>query len=295
MVVVSVTDCPPKLRGDLSKWLIEINAGVYVGRVNARVREKLWKHVTDNLSTGRATMVFETVGEQGYDFHVHNTSWIPVDFDGLKLMCRLAPAQNSEAAQRTFQSNASVQRKSQRIAGAKARKQEQEGYIALDLETTGLDFENDVILEIAALRIVNHQVANSMQVMVKTEREIPLEIQRMTGITPEMVQELGVPLGDALRQLSAFAQGSPIVSHNASFDRRFLHDAFLREGLSAMKNPYTDTLRLARRYLDDVPNYQLGTLAEHFGLPHEALHRAMEDCQLVFQLFEKLNENGLLF
>ena len=45
MIVVSLTNCPPKLRGDLTKGLIEINAGVYVGRVSARVRDELWQRI----------------------------------------------------------------------------------------------------------------------------------------------------------------------------------------------------------------------------------------------------------
>ena len=45
MIVVTLTDCPPRLRGDLSKWLLEINTGVYVGQMNARVREKLWERI----------------------------------------------------------------------------------------------------------------------------------------------------------------------------------------------------------------------------------------------------------
>ena len=49
MIVVTLTDCPPRLRGDLSKWLLEINTGVYVGQLNKRVREELWKRICDNL------------------------------------------------------------------------------------------------------------------------------------------------------------------------------------------------------------------------------------------------------
>lgn len=81
MIVLSLSNCPPKLRGDLSKWLVEINAGVYVGRVSARVRDELWQRVCENLRDGRATMVFRANTEQGMDFRVHNTTWIPVDYD----------------------------------------------------------------------------------------------------------------------------------------------------------------------------------------------------------------------
>ena len=86
-----MTDCPPRLRGDLSKWLCEINTGVYVGQLSSRVRDALWDRVCKNLQTGRATMVYTTNGEQKMDFRVHNTSWTPVDFDGIKLMRRPLP------------------------------------------------------------------------------------------------------------------------------------------------------------------------------------------------------------
>ena len=77
MIVVTLTDCPPRLRGDLSKWLLEINTGVYVGQLNKRVREELWKRICDNLPRGRATMVYSANNEQGMEFRVHNTRSFP--------------------------------------------------------------------------------------------------------------------------------------------------------------------------------------------------------------------------
>lgn len=59
-----MTNCPPKLRGDLSKWLCEINTGVYVGNVSSRVRDALWERVCQNLKNGQATLVFTTAGER---------------------------------------------------------------------------------------------------------------------------------------------------------------------------------------------------------------------------------------
>ena len=88
MIVFSLTNCPPRLRGDLSKWLVEINTGVYVGNVNARVRDELWKRICENVHDGRATLVYSTNNEQGMDFRVYNTTWYPVDYDGIKLMLR---------------------------------------------------------------------------------------------------------------------------------------------------------------------------------------------------------------
>ena len=86
MIVLTLMDCPPALRGDLTKWLQEVNTGVYVGQVSARVRDGIWERVCENAKSGRATMVFSANNEQRMDFRVHNTSWEPIDFDGLKLI-----------------------------------------------------------------------------------------------------------------------------------------------------------------------------------------------------------------
>ena len=56
MLIIVLTDCPAKLRGDLSKWLFEINTGVYVGRVSARVREELWSRICEYLKHGQASV-----------------------------------------------------------------------------------------------------------------------------------------------------------------------------------------------------------------------------------------------
>ena len=72
MIVLTIANCPPKLRGDLSKWLLEINTGVYVGRVSARVREALWQRVCENIRDGQATMVFTANNEQHMDFYVQH-------------------------------------------------------------------------------------------------------------------------------------------------------------------------------------------------------------------------------
>jgi len=92
MMVLIVSDCPVSLRGDLTKWLVEINTGVFVGRVSARVRDKLWERVCNSLKNGRAALVFSARNEQNMSFRVHNSEWIPIDFDGITLMLRPSPA-----------------------------------------------------------------------------------------------------------------------------------------------------------------------------------------------------------
>ena len=128
MIVVSLTNCPPRLRGDLTKWLIELNAGVYVGNVSARVRDELWQRICEHVKDGRATMVFSTYNEQGMDFRVHNTTWIPTDFDGIKLMLRPTAMGQTQNDASIPLSRAAQAQKTQRIRAAQQKKAREEGY-----------------------------------------------------------------------------------------------------------------------------------------------------------------------
>lgn len=96
MVVLVLTACPPGLRGYLTRWMLEISAGVFVGHVSKRVRELMWKRTVEMVRTGRAIMVFSARNEQRLDFVVHGHHWEPVDVDGIRLMLR--PAQQAEVA-----------------------------------------------------------------------------------------------------------------------------------------------------------------------------------------------------
>lgn len=97
MVVVVLSACPEGLRGDLSKWLLEISAGVFVGFVSARVRELLWERIIALAKDGRAIMVHSTRGEQRLAFRVHRNQWLPVDMDGVTMILRPAPKKEKVA------------------------------------------------------------------------------------------------------------------------------------------------------------------------------------------------------
>lgn len=88
MLTLVLTAVPAGLRGDLTKWLLEISPGVFVGSVSARVREHLWQRVLDESKEGRALLVYSRDNEQGLAFESHCHTWTPVDFDGLRLMRR---------------------------------------------------------------------------------------------------------------------------------------------------------------------------------------------------------------
>ena len=91
MTVIILTACPAGLRGYLTRWLLEISSGVFVGKVSSRVRDDLWSATLDLAKDGRSIMVYSANNEQGLDFRVHRHSWTPTDFDGLTLMSRPLP------------------------------------------------------------------------------------------------------------------------------------------------------------------------------------------------------------
>ncbi|WP_166354233.1 type I-E CRISPR-associated endoribonuclease Cas2e [Phytoactinopolyspora limicola] len=88
MTVVILTAVPPGLRGHLTRWLLEISPGVFVGYISARVREHMWERVVEFVSGGRALMVHSVRGEQRLAFEVHGHDWEPIDYDGITLMRR---------------------------------------------------------------------------------------------------------------------------------------------------------------------------------------------------------------
>lgn len=88
MVVVVLTAVPVGLRGFLTRWLMEISAGVFVGHLSARLRDTVWDRVVEDVGRGRAIMVESSRNEQRLTFRVHNHTWQPTDLEGLHLMLR---------------------------------------------------------------------------------------------------------------------------------------------------------------------------------------------------------------
>ncbi len=92
MLVIVVENIPPRLRGRLAVWLIEIRAGVYVGDLSAKVRDMLWQQVEVGIGEGNAIMTWSTNTESGFDFlTLGENRRLPVEIDGLKLVSFYPP------------------------------------------------------------------------------------------------------------------------------------------------------------------------------------------------------------
>lgn len=87
MLVVVTENVPPRLRGRLAVWLLEIRAGVYVGDVSRRVREMVWYQIGELAEDGNAVMAWATNTESGFDFVTYGENRrMPVELDGLRLV-----------------------------------------------------------------------------------------------------------------------------------------------------------------------------------------------------------------
>jgi CRISPR-associated protein Cas2 len=91
MLVIVVENVPDRLRGRLAVWLLQIRAGVYVGKYSRRVREMIWRQVEEGLDEGNAVMAWSTNVESGFDFLTLGVNRrIPVECDGVKLVSFLS-------------------------------------------------------------------------------------------------------------------------------------------------------------------------------------------------------------
>ncbi|MHA6964735.1 type I-E CRISPR-associated endoribonuclease Cas2 [Zobellella denitrificans] len=87
MLVVVTENVPPRLRGRLAVWLLEVRAGVYVGDVSKRIREMIWEQTTELAEQGNVVMAWATNTESGFEFQTHGENRrMPVDLDGLRLV-----------------------------------------------------------------------------------------------------------------------------------------------------------------------------------------------------------------
>lgn len=285
MVVITLTDTPPKIRGDLSKWMLEISTGVYVGNISSRVRDELWARICENIGKGRATIVYSAQCEQHFKFKVYNSHWMPEDFEGIKLLRHpLTRAENEEkinlsAAERKFISTKK-----------KLNKDDLSKYVVIDLETTGLSVVDDRIIEIGAILVENGNEPLRFQCLVNSGIELSSEIIKLTGITPEMIKSEGLSEKESVLRLIDFIGNHSVVAHNANFDFSFLHALCKRNGIKMIRNRFIDTIQIARHRLNDVNNYKLETLGKYFNIAKGQEHRALSDCCLTAAVYEKLKE-----
>ena len=145
--------------------------------------------------------------------------------------------------------------------------------VVVDTETTGVSFEKDELIQIAAARIEGGCVVDTFDTFVNPGIFIPEDIQMLTRITNNEV--VGAPSApEAIEAFVSFAGDAVLVAHNAAFDKTFLTKH--PEGESLMGHEWLDTLLLARIAFPRMRSHRLADLVPAFDLPAMS-HRANDD------------------
>jgi len=298
MIVLTLTNCPISLRGDLTKWLLEINTGVFVGRVSARVRDNLWKRVTENVKQGQATLVYNTNNEQHMEFKIHQSENEIIDFDGLKLVLKPSPSRIKQISNRRlgFSKAAKMlmaKRRQNNIENNTANKRlaYPQDYVILDLETSGLNAVNDEIIEIGMLKIRNNTIAESYSALIKAKQPLKSIIVQLTGINDDLLSKDGRNLAEVLLEAQNFIGDDILLGHNIAFDMGFIYQNLRKCGFEGLRNKTFDTMEIYEKSLNGrKASKKLIDIAKNYGIKVETTHRSLVDCLTIKNVYDQLRK-----
>lgn len=161
-------------------------------------------------------------------------------------------------------------------------------YVIFDFETTGISCNYDEIIEISAVRVRGGKVTAEFSELVNPGRRIPYAASAVNNISDAMVAD-APSLEEVLPRFLEFIENDILVGHNIStFDMKFLYRDCERYFGQTLTNDYIDTLRLSKLCFPEFHHHRLSDMAEHYGISTTGAHRALADCLMNQQVFEKL-------
>lgn len=160
-------------------------------------------------------------------------------------------------------------------------------YVILDLETTGLGFKTDRIIEFAGIKYRNHQEVDRLQILINPLMPLSPIISNLTGITDDDLINKGDFLSVS-KLILEFIGDCHLIGHNIDkFDMLFLKEEFRRIGIS-LTNETFDTLSLSRSVDYPYRIHSLGVACKRYGIVNEREHRALEDVEATYKLLQAL-------
>ncbi len=156
-----------------------------------------------------------------------------------------------------------------------------ESFVALDLETTGLDWELEKIIEVGLVLFEKGKVAEKFSRTVNPGKTVSDNVLILTGIRQKDLDS-SEPLEEIIPDIKDFIKDKPIVGHNVAFDINFLSKSF------PVGNSTYDTFVLSRIYLPFVTSHKLSNIVEYLNIPYENAHRAAEDAEMAGEIFLKI-------
>lgn len=159
-------------------------------------------------------------------------------------------------------------------------------YVAVDLETTGLNPKTDKITEIGAVKVVDGQVTAQLHTLVDPRRLLEEDIIQLTGISDEMLEN-APGIEEVIGKVVDFCDGFPLLGHRIMFDYSFLKRAAINVGLGFEKEGI-DTLTLCRKFMPEGEKKNLGAACRYFHIEMGTAHRALSDAQAASGLYQEL-------
>lgn len=163
-----------------------------------------------------------------------------------------------------------------------------DNYVVLDLETSGFSTKTDEILELCVLRIRNNEIVDSFKSLLNPIFSIDERASKVNKIFDEDVVNAPTP-NEIIPIVYDFIGDDVIVAHNASFDMNFLYNYVARYTDKYLTNNYIDTLSLARKYILNLIDYKLKTVARHLKISTPK-HFAEADCVTTHELYQRLKQ-----
>ncbi|WP_333813224.1 3'-5' exonuclease [Muricomes intestini] len=159
-------------------------------------------------------------------------------------------------------------------------------YVAFDVETTGLNPEQNEIIEIGALKVRDGKVQERFMEFIRPTESIQPAITELTGITNQMVEQAR-RRQEVIPEFLDFCEDDILVGHNVVFDYSFMKMSALSEGMAFEKNGI-DTLKIAQKVHKDMKSKSLGALCEYYHIENNAAHRAYHDALATAKLYQTL-------
>ena len=159
-------------------------------------------------------------------------------------------------------------------------------YAILDIETTGGQFNQEGITEIAIYKFDGHKVVDQFISLVNPERSIQPFVIKLTGINNAMLRS-APKFYEVARRIIEITEGCIVVAHNTSFDYRILRMEFNRLGYNFVRETLC-TVELSKKLLPEQKSHSLGKLVRSLGIPVSDRHRASGDAQATVKLFKLL-------
>jgi len=159
-------------------------------------------------------------------------------------------------------------------------------YAILDIETTGGQYNEEGITEIAIYKFDGHDIVDQFISLVNPEIPIQPFVVKLTGINNAMLRS-APKFFEVAKRIIEITEGTIIVAHNASFDYRVIRMEFNRLGYD-FKKPTIDTVELSKKLIPDQRSYSLGKLVRGLGIPIADRHRASGDAMATVKLFKLL-------